>query len=89
MKERMYSTPEIEGMEQQCVLIVVPAANASYRAHRWGRSERHWLVEMEDGNQVEIHGDLGVLIHIPKPGHTFNLDGSCREVRSTSTLVVN
>lgn len=89
MKELMYSMPDIEGMERQCVLIVVPSANASYRAHRWGRSGGHWLVEMQDGNQVEIHHEPPMLIHIPKPGFTFELDGTCREVRTTSTLVIN
>jgi predicted NAD/FAD-dependent oxidoreductase len=89
MKDRMYSTPEIEGIEQQCVLIVCPTLNASYRVHRWGRSEKHWLLELQDGSQVEIHNDPPLLIHIPKPGLTFELDGTCREVRATSTLVVN
>lgn len=88
MKDRMYSTPEIEGIERQCVLIVVPSAGASYRTYRWGRSDRHWLIEMIDGNQIEIHNDPPMLIHIPKPGYTFELDGTCREVQSTSRLVV-
>jgi hypothetical protein len=85
----MYSTPEVEGLEQQCVLIVVPSANATYRVHRWGRSEKHWLLELENGHQVEIHHDPALLIHIPKPGWTFELDGTCREVQTTSKLVVN
>jgi hypothetical protein len=90
MKERMYSTPEVEGVERQCVLFVVATANgqAAYRGSRWGRSDRHWLIELQDGNQVEIHNDPPLLIHIPKPGYTFELDGTCREVRAIEKAVV-
>jgi hypothetical protein len=91
MKHPMYSTPEIEGKERQCVLFIVvtPGGQVAYRASRWGRFERHWLIELQDGNQVELHNDPPLLIHIPKPGFTFELDGTCRETRSESKLVVN
>lgn len=90
-KERMYSIPETPGFERGCVLIAIPTPSGqiTYRGHRWGTADKHWLIELVDGNQVEIHNQPTILIHIPKPGYTFELDGTCHELQSTSGLVVN
>jgi hypothetical protein len=85
-KDVVFSTPHIEGKERACALIV--AGNASFRAYRWARFSDHWLIETANGAQAEIY-DIPMIINIPLSGWTFDLDGTYREVRSESMLVVN
>lgn len=89
-KSESYGTPEIEGVERQCILFMVPTVggNATYRCHRWQNLGSHWVLETVNGDQVEVWGAHVYLIHIPKPGFTYELDGTCREVQKTSSLVM-
>ncbi len=90
MKDIVYSTPEVEGIERATILFVIPTAagNVNYRCVRWSRISGHWLLETPDQDQVEIHGAPICFIHIPKPGWTFNLDGTCRELHKDESAVV-
>jgi hypothetical protein len=88
---KMFSTVEQEGMERACILFLVPthSGNMAYLCYRWGKFPDHWLLETPKGDQVEVHGHVTCIVHVPKPGFTFDLDGTCREVRPESKLVVN
>jgi hypothetical protein len=90
MKTLSYSTPLVENVERACVLVVIPGltGNITYRCVRWQNVGPHWVIETPDGDQVEIHGGPAILIHIPRAGYTFELDGTPREVRHLEPVVV-
>lgn len=90
MKSLSYHTPEVEGMERAAVLfvLVTPGGNLSYRCHAWEIARHVYTLEMVDGNQVEIHNPICLLLHIPRPGWTYELDGACRELKKAEPKVV-
>jgi hypothetical protein len=90
MKAKSYTMPIVPGIERACVLFVAvtPGGNLSYRCFAWQIAPRIYTLELVDGNQVEIHDPHSLFLHIPKPGHTFELDGTCRELKKEEPKVV-
>lgn len=84
---RSFSMPKIVGKERAAALIVAPP-EARYLCYQWQRLRDHWLIVTVDGNQVEIYGGQSLLVHVPRPGFTFSLDGECREVVTEEGLLV-
>jgi hypothetical protein len=90
MKAKAYTMPIVPGVERACVLFVIltSGGNISYRCFAWEVEPRVYTLEMVDGNQVEIHNPVSVLIHIPRAGYTFELDGTCRELKKEEPRVI-
>ena len=85
-------TVENEGWERAALLIIVPTAagNLSYLCYAVGEDKGHIFFDLTNSNRVELHGkDPHFIMHCPTKGYTFELSGECRELRSTSKLVVH
>jgi hypothetical protein len=90
MKKLAYTMPIVPGVERACVLVVIvtPGGNMSYRCFAWEVGPGIYTLELVDGNQVEIRNPQSVFFHIARPGYTFELDGTCRELKKEEPKVV-
>jgi hypothetical protein len=91
VKGKRYETKKADGMEQACVLLVVPCAtgNFSYLCHAWGIEDGIRFFDTVEENRVLLSEGMPFMLHCPNVGKTYLLDGSTRDLQSDSVLVVN
>jgi hypothetical protein len=91
MKNGMVNaTKETEGMERQAVLVIIPTEGGhfTYLCYAWGMSDGKKFLETTELNRVELEGELSFIVQVPRPGMTYNLDGSQRELLEIEKAVV-
>lgn len=90
-KGKLYTTKKAEGMEQPCVLVVfpTPTGNYSHLCHAWGIEEGLRYFDTTADNRIILSENAPFMLHCPNVGMTYELDGSTRELRHESSLVVN
>ena len=90
-KGKRYETKKLDGFEQPAVLLVfsVGSGHAAFLCHAWGMEDGIRFFDTVDDNRILLSEMIPFVLHCPNTGMTYNLDGSTRELRSDSALVVN
>ena len=91
VKGKRYETKKMDGYEQSAVLLIVPthSGNFAYLCHAWGIEDGVRFFDTVEENRVLLSENHPFILQCPNIGHTFNLDGTTRELRSDSVLAVN
>ncbi len=87
----LYETKKVEGVEQAAALVIIPThhGNFSYLCYRWGSEKDVRFFDTITDNRIIVPTGNPYILHCPAPGMTYEMDGGTRELRSTSSLVVN